>query len=275
MSATSTESVQAFTNQSQNIFAKGKQLTASLAPNTAQVWPGGATFSTIQAAINSITAAGPQVQYQVAVGAGTYNEYVIMKDYVYIMGSGIGTTIITAAGQPSPFSGVVNSASNCGIGDLSIIATGGSWGVWPIGIKICGSGLFHISGVAITSSDSNLGGNNVRGITNNTGSYSGNVIIGSSTIQASGAAETTASGIEAFGWTGSAAFTLFIELTSINVQGTESFGVTTAVGATATLEDSKIAATVWALDNSDGASPITANQCVITGPVSPGVTVNN
>jgi hypothetical protein len=135
--------------------------------------------------------------------------------------------------------------------------------------------IFISAGVAITSSDSNQGGNNVRGITNNTGSYSGNVIIGSSTIQASGAAETTASGIEAFGWTGSAPFTLFIELTSITVQATASYGVATAVGASATLEDSKIAATVWTLDNSDGASPITANQCVITGPVSSGVVVNN
>jgi pectin methylesterase-like acyl-CoA thioesterase len=121
MSATSTESIQSFSSQSQNILAKGKQLAAALPSNTAQVWPGGATFSTIQAAINSITNAGPQVQYQVAVGAGTYNEYVTMKDYVYIIGSGIGTTIITAAGQSSPFSGVVNSASYCGIGDLSIV----------------------------------------------------------------------------------------------------------------------------------------------------------
>lgn len=275
MSSSPTNTDQLFAGQSKSILSNGKQLTSAVAPNTAQVWPGGAIFPGIQAAINSITDAGPQVEYQVVVGAGTYNEYVTMKDYVYIIGSGIGNTIITAAGQLNPSAGVVNSASNCGIGDLSIMATGGSWGVWPIGIKICGSGSFHISGVVITSSDSNLGGNNVRGITNNTGSYSGNVIIGSSTIQASGAAQTTATGIECFGWSGTAGFTLLIELTSITVQGTESFGLTTAVGASATLEDSKIAATVWALYNSDGASPITADQCTITGPVSPGVTVNN
>jgi hypothetical protein len=275
MSATSTESVQAFANQSKDLLSQSKQFTTSLPPNTVQVWPGGATFTSIQAAINSITDAGPQVQYQVAVGAGTYNEYVAMKDYVYITGAGIGTTIITAAGQPSPFSGVVNSASYCGIGELSIIATGGSWGVWPTGIKICGSGPFHISGVAITSSDSNLGGNNVRGITNNTGSYTGNIIIGSSTIQTSGAADSGTTAIECFGNGSAGGFTLFIELTAIESQGSQSFGVTLAVGASATLEDSKITANVWALDNSDGMSPIVANQCTITGPVSPGVTVNN
>jgi hypothetical protein len=275
MSSAPTYTDQHFAGQSKTILSKGQQLTSALAPNTVQVWPGGNTFTSIQAAINSITAAGPQVQYQVVAGPGTYNEYVTMKDYVYIIGSGIGKTIITAAGQQTPFSGVVNSASNCGIGDLSIIATGGGWGVWPIGIKICGSGSFHISGVAITSSDSNIGGDNVRGITNNTGSNTGKVIIGSSTIQTSAVTNSVATGIECFGNGSTGGFTLFIELTAIQSQGAESFGMTLAVGASATLEDSKIAGTVWALDNSDGMSPIMADQCTITGPVSPGVTVNN
>lgn len=272
--SSSIESVKLFTTQSQAVLSQGHQLAAALASNTVQVWPGGTIFTTIQAAINSISAAGPQVQYQVAIGPGTYNENITMKDYVYVIGSGQDNTIITAAGQMNFASGTVNSASNCGIGDLSIIATGGPWGVCPMGIKICGAGQFHISGVTINSSDSNLGGNNVRGISNEVGSYSGNVIVGSSTILASGAAQSGITGIEAFG-IGGQGFTLFIELSTINVQGSQSFGVTTAVGASAMLEDTKIIAIIWALLNSDGMSPITANQCTIDGPVSSGVTVNN
>ncbi len=265
--------LQLFVDQSTSMFQQGLKLATALPPNTAQVWPGGATFSTIQAAMNSISGASPQVQYQVAVGSGTYNENVVMKDYVYVIGSGQDKTIITAPGQMSFAAGVVNSCSGGGISELTINATGGSWGTCPIGIKITGAGNFHISGVTINTNDSNIGGNNVRGISNNTGSYAGNLILGQSIIQAAGAADTTAVAIELFGMSG---FTIFIDVSAINVQAQSSgFGVSMAVGATATLDASKIIAPTWALYNSDGASPITANQCTISGPVSSGVVVNN
>lgn len=271
MSALTAE-VQSFVKLSNSIFAESKQRAMALPANTAQVWPGGQTFNSIQSAINSITNASAQLQYQVAVGSGTYNENVTMKDYVYVTGAGQDVTIITAPGQAQFGSGVVNSASNCGISEVTLNATGGSWGTCPVGVKIMGNGQFHISGVNINTSDSNNGGNNVRGITNNTGSYGGNVILGQSNINASGASETTAVGIELFGMSG---FTIFINLSTIQVQCASGFGVSTAVNATATLDDSKIIAPVWALFNSDGTAPITANQCTIDGPVSSGVTVNN
>lgn len=267
---------QIFARQSKNILLKASKLASSLAPNTVQIWPGGSKFTSIQAAIDSITDAGPKVEYQVAVGPGTYNENVTMKDYIYVAGAGISDTIITAGGQLNFASGVVNSAANAGIAELTIIAFGGSWGACPTGIKICGAGRFHISGVAINSSDSNQGGNNVRGITNNTGSYTGSVIIGSSNIQVSGVSDSTAVGIDGFGSPGGGAVTFFVELTSIVSKSLgQSFGVSLAVGASAILDDSKITASLWALYNSDGMSPIVANQCKIDGPVSAGVTVNN
>ncbi len=272
---TLTEKDTPFVKQSKTILAEATTRATALPANTVQVWPGGATFTTIQAAINSITGASAQEQYQVAVGPGTYNETVTMKDYIYIVGAGQDVTIITAPGQQNFASGTVNSASGAGISELTINATGGGWGTCPVGIKICGSGNFHISGVNINSSDGGQGGNNVRGISNNTGSYTGSIIIGSSMIQATGADGTTALGIEGFGNSSAGAYNLFIELTGINVQCQSGFGVSLAVAASATLEDSKISANVWALYNSDGASPITANQCTINGPVSPGVTVNN
>ncbi|MBL7733497.1 MAG: hypothetical protein JNM88_20175, partial [Chitinophagaceae bacterium] len=104
--------------------AETKAIAAALPANTVQVWPGGTSFTTIQAAINSITGASQQEQYQVAVGPGTYNENVVMKDYVYVIGSGQDVTIITAPPQSSPFNGVVNSASGGGISELTINAPG-------------------------------------------------------------------------------------------------------------------------------------------------------
>lgn len=271
--STLTADVRSFVNQSSAIFAEAKSRALALPPNTAQVWPGGATFNTIQAAINSISDAGPQVQYQIAVASGTYNETVTMKDYVYITGAGAGVTIITANATSTPFQGVVNSASNCGISEVTVKAVGTAWGDWPSGIKITGSGNFHISGVNIISTDNNVQGCNVRGITNNTGSYSANIILGQSNVQVSGTSESTPVGIDLFGMNG---VTIFCNLSTIQATGSSSsFGVSTAVNATATLADCKIIAGTWALYNSDGTALITANQCTIDGPVSSGVVVNN
>ncbi|HYE53657.1 MAG TPA: hypothetical protein VD996_02400 [Chitinophagaceae bacterium] len=265
-----TAQLSSFVNQSNALFAQAKERAQALPANTVQVWPGGATFNSIQAAINSITNASPQVQYQVAVGSGTYNENVTMKDYVYIVGAEQDLTTITAPPQ-NTYNGVVNSASGCGISDVTINAPGGGWGSSPCGIKICGSGNFHIKGVTINCTDSGNEGNNVRAITNNTGSYAGNVVIGQSVITVSGSSDTTASGMEFFGMGG---FTVFCNILAIEATGSSTYGVTTAVNATVTLDNSKIIANIWALYNSDGTALITANQCTIQGPVSSGVVVN-
>lgn len=265
------QSIEAFVGESKAIFASTLAQAQTLPANTVQVWPGGATFSSIQAAIDSIKNAGPQLQYQVAVGSGTYKENVTMKDYVFIVGSGQPNTFIIAPGQGGAPNGVVNTASNCGISELTITATGGSWGTWPAAVKIAGSGKFHISGVTMISSDSGNPGNNVRGLTNNTGSYAGQLVIGQSIIQTSGGDQSTTDAMELFGMDG---LTVSIELTAIEATAPQSYGVTTAAGTTVTLLDCKITASTWALYDSDGASLITANQCTINGPVSSGVVVN-
>lgn len=271
MSASSSELKQ-FATPSSAISEKAKASAMALSANTVQVWPGGARFSTIQAAMDSITGASAQEQYQVAVGPGTYNENVVMKDYVYVIGSGQDVTIITAPPQQNAANGVVNSASGGGISELTINAPGAGWGSWPIGIKICGSGKFHVSGVTINAG-AGATGDNVRGITNNAGSYAGSVIVGQSIINLTGDSQTTCVGMELFG---SGGLTAMAELTAIQCTGgAQNFGISTAAGANVTADDSKIIANTYALYNSDGGSPITANQCTISGPVSSGVVVNN
>lgn len=265
-----------FAGQSAKIAATTKPLSMALAANTVKVWPGGTVFTTIQSAIDSITDATPQLQYQVSVGPGTYNENVVMKDYVYVIGSGQDVTIITAPGQESVVGGVVNSACGGGISELTINATAGSWGTWPAGIKICGNGNFHISGVTINSGAADAVGNNVRGITNNTGSYTGSVIVGQCILNVNGGDNSTSIGIELVSWEGAGPMTMLVNLTSVSVSSAaQSFGISTSSGATVTAEDSKISAASFALYDSDGASLITANQCTINGPVSSGVVVNN
>lgn len=266
--------LQSFVTSSSAMFTETLARAQALPANTVQVWPGGATFTTIQAAINSITDAGPQLQYQVAVGTGTYNEQVTMKDYIFITGAGQDqTTIVAQNGAGQAFNGVVNSASNAGISEVTLNAQSGGWGTWAVGVKISGSGNFHISGVTINAADSSAYGNNVRCITNNTGSYAGNVIVGQSILNGNGGSSSTVSCVELFGLSGS--FSMFINITTIQAQSQgQTFGVTTAVNATVTLDNSKVIAQTMALDNSDGSGLITANQCTISGPVSSGVIVN-
>lgn len=259
------------------MMAEGKQRAFALPPNTVQVWPGGAMFTTIQAAIDSITNASPQVQYQVAVGQGTYKENITMKDYVYVIGAEQSLTFITAPPSMNFASGVVNSASGCGISDVTLNAVGGGWGSCPAGVKIVGSGKFHISGVTINSGGPGDVGNNTRGITNNTGSYTGNIILGSSILNLQGGDSCTAVGVDLFGFYGvSNPPTLLVDVCTIQVSSNaQTFGVATSGGATVTLDESKIIASTYALYDSDNNSLITANQCTISGPVSSGVVVNN
>lgn len=276
MSSLSTE-MSSFIKTSDAIFAEGKTRATALPDNTVQVFPGGATFSTIQAAIDSINNASPQLQYQVSVGPGTYKENVTMKDYVYVIGAGQTATTITAPPSQNFASGVVNSASGCGISQVTLNAIGGGWGACPAGVKINGSGKFHISGVTINSGGPGDVGNNTRGITNNTGSYTGNLVLGSSIINLQGGDSCTGVGVDLFGFYGVPnPPVLLIDVSSIQVtSNAQTFGVATSGGATVTLDDSKVIASTFALYNSDGQSLITANQCTIDGPVSSGVVVNN
>ena len=191
--------VQSFVSASSAMVAEGKTRALALPAQTVQVWPGGATFTTIQAAVDSITNASPQLQYQVAVGSGTFSEFVTMKDNIYIIGAGQGVTFLTARAQTGQnVLGLVSSASNAGISEISLNAVGGSWGDWPVCIKIAASGNFHMSGVSLNATDSGNGGSNIRCITDNTGSYSGNLILGQSMLTSSSVAQTTATGIELF-----------------------------------------------------------------------------
>lgn len=75
------------------------QTTAAVAgavvfPNRILVAPSGGDFTSIQAAIDSVTptAANP---YLIDIAAGTYAEDLVLKSYLHLRGAGIGATVIT------------------------------------------------------------------------------------------------------------------------------------------------------------------------------------
>jgi len=271
---TETPTLTDFINTSNAIFAEARSRTSTIPENTVQVWPGGASFSSIMAALNSITNASESNQYQVAVGAGTFQENIVMKDYVYVIGSGEGVTWIQADGQTNFAGGAVNSAGNCGIADLTINCWGITGGLCPIGIKIVSSGNFHISGVVVLADDNKINGCSVRGVTNYNGSSTGTVIFGQSAACANAfEPNSNARAIEVSG----AGFNLLIDDgNQISGSGYNACGIIASAHAAVTIDAAtEVAGATYAIDNSDLTATITVNNCFIVGPVSSGVTINS
>ena len=75
-------------------------------------------YSTIQAAINSITDASPTNTYGIYVYPGNYNESITLTSYISILGSGIQSTIIKGNGTNPAITG---PASDSGAGQCYIV----------------------------------------------------------------------------------------------------------------------------------------------------------
>lgn len=84
----------------------------------------GGDFSTIGAALASITTASASNPYLVRVGPGEFNEQVTMKAFVDIEGSGTGMTLIKTTAQDDPSKGTVIGASNAQLRNLTVKCLG-------------------------------------------------------------------------------------------------------------------------------------------------------
>ncbi len=99
------------------------------------------------------------------IAPGEYNigaNPIIMQDFVDIQGSGTNNTEITGAVAGDASSGLVHSATNTTLSDLSIYNEGGSGGSYSIGIFSEDAGNVLIKGVYIEA----YGGTNNIGIRN-------------------------------------------------------------------------------------------------------------
>jgi hypothetical protein len=86
---------------------------------------GGGDFTSIQAALDSVSATETQ-RYLVWVAPGVYTETVAMKPYVDITGAGEGLTRIVSPGAPISTTGTVRGASDAGLRSLTVENTGGN-----------------------------------------------------------------------------------------------------------------------------------------------------
>jgi len=258
--------------------AQLKAAAAQLNVNSVRIDPGGATFPTIGAALASITDNSRQKQYLVSVGPGTYNEQVVLKPYVYVQGAGQDQTTVTQPPTPQgniQNRGTVIASANSNISDMTISCTGGSWGEWSTALLVPASGPFYADNVALVCDDEGDAGINMETVAvnwNTAGGGASQLYLSYSTVTARGQShETTAVALTV----GTQGAVEAIESKVVAQGAGQSFGVSTALYGTVTLDDCYIEGGSFALYNSDGTGPITANNCQIDGPVSGGVVVNN
>jgi pectin methylesterase-like acyl-CoA thioesterase len=265
-----TTDTQNFWQVSSRIMQEASDRAKTLPANTVQVWPGGAKFTTIQAAINSILDASPALQYQVSIGPGTYNERVELKANIFLGGAGQDQTTISIPATTMP-SGTLMTAGDGGASMLTVLSTGSAEGNYCCALYIMMPGAFNASGLTLTATDAGNGNCNVFGVTNQNGANSGTVHIGSSTITATVVNQTSG----AVGVVGEmSGFSYDIELSTIVGGGAGGTGLLCTNQATATVEDTTLTGLNWTLWNYDLQSPITATRCTFNGPVSGGVIVN-
>jgi hypothetical protein len=142
----------------------GNEFSAQGSPygNVLVVAQSGGDFSSVQAALNSITDAGAANPYLVYVAPGVYTEQVTLKPYVTLAGAGEGVTILRwTGGSQHPVNGsgsaTLVGADNAGLRHLSVVSegTGQSYAV-AIYNNHASPDITHVTAMALDGSN-NLG----------------------------------------------------------------------------------------------------------------------
>lgn len=247
---------------------------AATQPNTVVVQPGGRTFATITAALDSITDASLKKQYVLTISPGTYNEVVTCKSYVYLQGAGPGQTVITTpATQDFAAKGTVKGASQSAIQNLSVQSTGSGWGSWAVAVACDAGVMFDVENCALTSVD-NVGGANMIGlaIDYNGGASGSQVYVAYTTVVANCVAgQSQPLALLAF----AGSFVQVTESKLVAQGGVQGWGGASNGGSNLTLYNSFVQGAGFSLNIPDYHSTCVANQCQLDGPVQNGVVVNN
>ena len=260
-------------------FGDPQQITATAAQqsaNTVQVNPSGKTFPTIGEALASITDASIKKQYLITAGPGTYNEQVILKPYVYLHGSGIDQTTVTAppVSQDNFMNrGTIVGASNSAVANLTASCLGGTWADYSTALLATASMNFLVEEVALVCDDQGNAGINMETVSVNWNAQPigpSQIYISYSTITATETGDTGGMGLMVNGQ----ANVQCIE-TKIIATGSSGNAVASNGGATVTLDDCYAQGAGFALNIPDYNSTLIANNCTIVGPVQNGVQINN
>lgn len=239
--------------------------------NTVTVSPGGATFSTIGAALASITDARLQKQYVVQIGPGTYNEVVVCKPYVFLQGAGSDQTTITAPAAAEQIDkGTVKGCSNSAVQNVRIVSTGTTWGGWAAAVDCNAAVNFDIENCSLEANNGTApgGGTNLNTVSIDYSAIGGGsqVNIAYCTILADGGVQPEGLITFAHG---------FVEITDTKIvseNANTTWGAASNGNSTLNLYNCFVSGTM-SLVIPDYVSKITANDCQLVGPYSDGVVI--
>jgi hypothetical protein len=156
------------------------QIVSSVPHPAGVVWVAktGGQFTSVSAALASITDNGPAHRYVIKVAPGTYTETgpVVMKSYVDVEGSGQDVTTITCACGSNTYQGTDGSSAV-----LQVTGPGVHVGIRGLTIANTGSSFTYSTGIVTSTTDPGdvtldsltataTGGFNVTGIYNNSSS---------------------------------------------------------------------------------------------------------
>lgn len=241
--------------------------------NTVVVQPGGRTFATITAALDSITDASLKKQYVLTISPGTYNEVVTCKPWVFLQGAGPDQTVITAPGpQDYGAKGTVKGASHAAIQNLTVQSTGSGWGCWAVAVECDQAVNFDIENCSLVSID-NVGGANMIALSvDYIGGASGSVVyVAYTTVVANCVAgQSQPLALLAF----ASSFVQVTESKLVAQGGSSGWGGASNGGSNLTLYNSFVQGAGFSLNIPDYHSTCVANQCQLVGPVQNGVVVN-
>lgn len=98
------------------------RITALELGNVITVADSGGDFSTIAAALNSITTSSPGNPYLVRVAPGIYDGIVTLRDNVTVEGAGPGVTVLTNIGEDTVV--LASEVTGAALRSLSVVSTG-------------------------------------------------------------------------------------------------------------------------------------------------------
>jgi len=133
--------------------------------NLVVVAKSGGDFTTIQAAINSITDASSTNRYLVWIAPGIYNERVTTKNYVDLRGANRESVVITyRGGTNASSSGTVIANTFSAISDVTIESTGGEGITTQSGIYVSSGQELNLRNLRISITSDHTNNGDSRGI---------------------------------------------------------------------------------------------------------------
>ncbi|MBU1878281.1 MAG: hypothetical protein KJ734_04965, partial [Chloroflexi bacterium] len=196
----------------------------------------GGDYTTITAALNSISGESDANRYLVKVMPGVYTEQVTMKPYVDIEGAGELVTKITYTGDSTTATtGTVVGANNAELRFLTVENTGANAFAIAIRNSSASPRLTHVTATASGGTSSNHGVYNssssptmtdVTAIASgSTGTYNYGVFNGAATVTMLNVTAKASGGAQSFGVRNQVATVTMINVTATASGGTTNYGV--------------------------------------------------